>query len=136
MKRPLYIMFIDDSQSDRELFEKAIKTIDESIKCILVEEAYSALAYLTVPLGTLPDYIFLDINMPGMNGLECLHEIKKYGELQHIPVIMFTMAQVSSYEHTAKLLGAAKCFSKSMRFDENVSIIASVIGAKLPIDTH
>jgi CheY-like chemotaxis protein len=124
-------MFIDDSESDRKLFEKAVKTINPSIECIMVETGYAALAYLTLDLGPQPDYIFLDINMHGMTGLECLAEIKKHKKAELIPIIMFTTAQVFTYEQTAKLLGAKACYSKSIHFDENVNIIAEVIGARL-----
>jgi CheY-like chemotaxis protein len=124
-------MFIDDSESDRQLFEIAIKTIDRSIECLLVETGYAALAYLSLDLGPLPDFIFLDINMHGMTGLECLAEIKKIPKLEKIPITMFTSAQPSAYEQRAKLLGAKACYTKSMRFEENVNNIASVIGAGL-----
>jgi CheY-like chemotaxis protein len=131
MKLPMRVMFIDDSESDRKLFEEAVRAIDRSIECIMAETGYAALAYFSLDLGPMPDYVFLDINMHGMTGLECLAELKKIKKMEHLPVIMFTTAQVFTYEQTAKLLGAKACYTKSIHFEENVNIIAGVIGARL-----
>jgi CheY-like chemotaxis protein len=131
MHTPIRVMFVDDSHSDRKLFEEALSKIDPSIQYISVETGYAALSYLTLDLGPKPDYIFMDINMPGMSGLECLSEIKKHSVLVKIPVIMFTSAQVFTYMDAAKLLGASQCHSKSSTFEGNCDIIASVLfGAK------
>jgi CheY-like chemotaxis protein len=125
------VMFIDDSESDRKLFEKALLQIEPSIEFIGVETGYAALAYLNLGLGPKPDFIFLDVNMPGMSGLECLTEMKKHPKLSHIPIIMFTTAQVFTYGETAKLLGASQCHTKALTFEGNCDIIASVLfGAK------
>jgi CheY-like chemotaxis protein len=132
MPKPRLVMLVDDSESDRTLFEKALATIDPSIECLGVETGYAALSYLNLDLGPRPDYIFLDINMPGMNGLECLAEIKKQPMLKNITVVMFTTVQVTAYQHAAKLLGAAQCHCKALTFEGNCDIIASVLfGAKL-----
>jgi CheY-like chemotaxis protein len=131
MKLPMRLMFIDDSESDRNLFGEAVQAIDRTIECIKVETGYAALAYLSLELGPMPNYIFLDVNMHGMTGLECLAEIKKIKKIEHIPVVMFTTAQVFTYEQTAKLLGAKACYTKSIHFEENVNTIAGVIGAQL-----
>ena len=45
---------------------------------------------LNLRAGPLPDILFLDINMPRKNGVECLLEIKQNSELNHLPVIMFS----------------------------------------------
>jgi CheY-like chemotaxis protein len=54
-----------------------------------------------------PDYILLDYNMPKMNGLECLAEIKQIKQIAHVPVIMYSGAMDDEQVETAMALGAA-----------------------------
>ena len=57
------------------------------MSCIQSRSATAAISLL----GYLaPDYIFLDLNMPGMDGLKCLDEIKKTKELHNVPVILYS----------------------------------------------
>ena len=61
----------------------------------------------------LPDYIFLDINMPRMNGRECLAELKKDIRLKNIPVIIYSTSTHSEDVELSIQLGAAYYLSKS-----------------------
>src|SRR5204863_3105714 len=81
------ILIVDDDPEDISLFCEAIHEIDSFFKCIAAKNGNEALQLLS-KLAKLPDYIFLDINMPGMNGFECLSEIKKNPKLENIPVVM------------------------------------------------
>jgi CheY-like chemotaxis protein len=131
MHTALRVMYVDDSETDRLIFKNAINKIDPFIEFIGIETAYAAMAYLTLELGPPPDYIFLDINMHGMDGFECLTEIKKHPVLKNIPVIMFTTARIEMYNDTAILLGAARCITKPYSFEDNCGVIADVLfGAK------
>jgi CheY-like chemotaxis protein len=127
----LRVMYVDDSDTDRLIFKRAINRIDPFIDFIGIETGYAAIAYLTLELGPTPDFIFLDINMHGMDGFECLAEIKKHPVLRNIPVIMFTTARIELYNDTAILLGAAQCITKPYTFEDNCEVIAAVLfGAK------
>lgn len=78
------VMIIDDARIDRYMAEKIIKKYDFSNEVITVESAMDALEFLencrTVP-ESLPDLIFLDINMPQMSGFDFLDEYRKFPEL-------------------------------------------------------
>lgn len=64
----------------------------------------------------LPDYIFLDINMPEMNGKVFLKELKSFTDLKSIPVIMFTTSDSDRDKADCKNLGALDFLSKPPNF--------------------
>ncbi|MBF4516977.1 response regulator [Flavobacterium sp. ANB] len=82
------ILQIDDDDDDCVFFLEALKEVSTA--------AYTAIHNPVQALGQLinkeirPDLIFLDINMPVMNGMELLAEIKKNEPLKNIPVIIFS----------------------------------------------
>ena len=94
MKQNL-IFLVDDDLDDLMLFKDAIKEIDPLIEIDTAANGVDALKKLNAGLVREPDYIFIDLNMPLMNGIQCLQEIKKISALSHIPVIIYS---TSSYE--------------------------------------
>lgn len=85
----MVILNIDDDKDDLEIFCDAIKEINPEIKCVAKQSAEEALNYL-MNTDKLPNYIFLDINMPLMGGKACLREIRKVQRLSSIPVIVLS----------------------------------------------
>lgn len=125
-KMSLTIMFIDDSESDKVLFRQVLKAIDPSLDYITAGDGREGLQYLQLT-EKLPDYIFLDIDMPRMNGMEFLAIIKKMDRLSCIPVIIYSTAQTWIYEQMARELGAMQYLTKSLDFDETCVSITSII---------
>jgi CheY-like chemotaxis protein len=85
----MIILNVDDDQEDIEIFCDAVREIDPSIICLIAKSAGEALQILNSDLE-LPQYIFLDINMPKIDGNACLKEIKRDRRLKGIPVIMYS----------------------------------------------
>jgi CheY-like chemotaxis protein len=83
----MQIVNVDDDQDDRDMFCMAIKRIDPDIQCMEISSAEDAIDFLSN--GEIsPDYIFMDINMPRMNGYECVQEIYQYSNLKNTTIIM------------------------------------------------
>lgn len=83
------ILNVDDDLEDIEIFCDAVREIDPSIICLVAKSAEEALQILNSDIE-LPEYIFLDINMPKVDGNSCLRDIKKDSRLSKIPVIMYS----------------------------------------------
>src|SRR5688572_31700891 len=86
----MQVLIIDDDPEDRELFNEAISQINPSIKYLQAHNGEDGLNLLSGNPVVLPDLIFLDINMPRMDGRECLREIKKKYPLKNISIIMYS----------------------------------------------
>ena len=70
------ILYIDDDPDDREFFREAVHYMDPAIMCHTAEDGAKGLRDLDEMI-IMPDFIFLDVNMPIMNGRQFLIEIKK-----------------------------------------------------------
>jgi len=98
---------IDDDPDDREIFALALEEADQTYKCITASNGIDALKKLNTDLSFVPDLIFLDLNMPVMNGKQCLNEIKKIPRLSDIPVIIYTTSSYVQDIEETKQLGAS-----------------------------
>ena len=76
------ILLIDDDDDDQEIFLSAVEQVSESVTCVALGNATEALHQLTTK-AIVPDIIFLDLNMPIMNGQQFLTEIKKNAALKN-----------------------------------------------------
>ena len=99
------ILLIDDDIDDQEFFLEAVKEVNPNITCHLAGSCDEGLEFLNNS-SVLPDYIFLDLNMPMMNGKEFLQELKKTESFGHIPVIIYTTSSRPEDREQSLSLGA------------------------------
>src|ERR1700722_15781297 len=85
-KKTMTILLVDDDEDDRKLFFEAAGEVDKEIKCIGAAGGQEALEYLSDAANPVPDFIFLDLRMPGLSGQQTLEEIKKDARLTSVPV--------------------------------------------------
>jgi CheY-like chemotaxis protein len=84
------VLLADDDKDDRYFFERALKDIGHSTNLTAVSDGGRLMDYLSENKGGPPDVIFIDLNMPCKNGMECLSEIKHNKGLKEIPVIIYS----------------------------------------------
>ncbi len=119
------ILLIDDDEDDQEIFISALEKISKVVTFNALCNAKEALEKLENKQIN-PDVIFLDLNMPIMNGQQFLIEVKKKKDLMQIPIIIFS---TSSHLPTIKLvkeLGAHDFITKPNRYDDLVNILKAV----------
>lgn len=114
---------IDDDIDDQEIFILALENVNKDFSCRVSNSPIAALAELTAGHAPLPDYIFLDLNMPRMNGKECLKEIKKNNLLRDIPVIIYTTSSSSADREETHKLGASDFITKPHSLNELVEVL-------------
>lgn len=120
------ILLIDDDSDDAELFHEALEEIDPLVKLLRTADGCEALELLRT-LDAHPDVIFLDINMPRMDGWECLTELKSSEGLKSIPVIMYSTSSHQREKERAIEMGASMFISKPDSYAQLISVLEAAI---------
>jgi CheY-like chemotaxis protein len=102
-------LLADDDSDDREMFFEALAALDPDIVCEGCEDGRQALTQLSASKNEQPNIIFVDINMPVMNGWDLLKNLKSIKDYVHIPVIVYSTSSRSADRAIAQDLGAT-CF--------------------------
>lgn len=123
---PPTILFVDDDADDTFLFREVLAEVDPALGFASAANGEEALDKLSRSDGRLPDLIFMDLNMPRMNGRECLAAIKASDRLRHIPVIMYTTSSYGKDKEDVLNSGAAFYITKPANYADLKSILSVV----------
>ena len=129
-KTPIELLLIDDDQSDIYLAKRALKKCRTSVQVQVARHGEEALSLLRREGdhkdARRPDLIFLDINMPRMNGHEFLEQIKADDDLSSIPTIIMSMSESSVDMLKSYRLQASAYVSKPIELDAFAEVIRSI----------
>jgi CheY-like chemotaxis protein len=121
------IMLVDDNKDDNFFHEREIKKLNLSSIVITKNTGWEALEYLESKKieDCTPDLIFLDLNMPGMNGWEFLQKYNRLGRnlLSRIIVIMLTTSDNPDDESRAKTWSFVSDFITKPLTQEKMEVI-------------
>ncbi|MBS1563088.1 MAG: response regulator [Bacteroidetes bacterium] len=115
-RNPQHIVMTDDDLDDYYMFQSGLREVDASIKLTYFSCCKCLLNYLRSS-NSLPDLIVLDMNMPEINGYECLLEIKKMEKAAHIPVIIYSTSGDEAIVRSAYRHGAYRYIIKPYTLD-------------------
>ncbi len=87
---PLNIVLADDDEDDRLLFGEALEEMALKVRLSFYKNGQELMDFLNLPKVTLPNLIFLDLNMPVKNGMECLREIRRNPKLKDLFVAIYS----------------------------------------------
>ena len=107
------ILLVEDDIDDQMFFLDALQGIEPKWACDVANNGAEALDYLKTDK---PKIIFLDLNMPGMNGYDCLVKIKQSHSMIDVPVVIFSTADDKETVDRLKLLGADHYLAKPNNF--------------------
>jgi CheY-like chemotaxis protein len=116
MKKRIKIFLIDDDEDDRWLFIEALSRMAPDVECETASDGSEAIQMLEDENRLLPEKIFLDLNMPGMDGKRFLALIKSTPRLQSIPVIVYSTSKFHKDIEETKKLGAARFIIKPSNY--------------------
>ena len=91
------------------------RRLDQTCIAELASAWQEALNKLIIP--PLPDFIFMDLNMPMMNGFDCLAYLKNQNRYRDIPVIIYTTSKNQNDISRTQQLGAKWYMSKPDDFN-------------------
>jgi CheY-like chemotaxis protein len=87
--RPVIIFLADDDEDDTVLFQEAVEKCGISAIVTVFQHGRQVCDHIEHDL-VHPDIIFLDINMPLMNGKDCLKQIRRNAQFDDVPVVMYS----------------------------------------------
>ncbi|MBA2611330.1 MAG: response regulator [Bacteroidetes bacterium] len=129
MKKNIYCFLIDDDDDDRRIFGMALEKIDKDIEFGYAPSGIDAIKQLNAD-KKIPDFIFLDLNMPLMTGVECLIELKKMSKLSETPVIIYSTTINESIIYDTLRDGAFDHIEKPSRIETLVKYLKRVLQIK------
>jgi CheY-like chemotaxis protein len=115
---PFQILLADDDESDRLLFTDAFSELKINTIVDTTNNGMELMAYLTKKNALLPDLIFLDLNMPLKNGLECLKEIRTNEKLKDIFIVIYSTSESEKEIDETFNNGANVYITKPNKFDK------------------
>lgn len=112
------LFIIDDDEDDQLFLHEAMNDLKIPIDCYYANNGETALKQLRDEGIPVPDFIFLDLNMPRLNGKECLVEIKKLSKYDEVPIIIYSTSSHQKDKTEIMQLGADYFLTKPTRISE------------------
>jgi CheY-like chemotaxis protein len=128
------ILLIDDDPDEHYLFNAAVKRVRKDIECLFASGVVDAFTLLEGIKGNLPDLIFLDVNMPKHNGRDCLKALRQSKRFSRIPVIMYTVQNLTEAEKEELQSLGATFFLRKPELKELVLILRFLLGDRQTSD--
>jgi CheY-like chemotaxis protein len=133
MKRKKSILLVEDNKHDQLFFINALREIENVLLYDIANNGAEALDILANAV-ILPDLIFMDINMPVMNGVDCLAEINKNPRTKNIPVVILSSAKEKV--EAVRELGAKAFLEKQWDHKVRRSQLEQMIHLDFTADSH
>jgi CheY-like chemotaxis protein len=124
---PLHIMLADDDEDDRLFFKEAFEEVKIKYRISVFNDGEQLMDYLYNTDNSLPDIIFLDLNMPRKSGIECLKEIRNDERLKKISVAIYSTSSSEQDIEDTFVSGANVYIKKPNDFNMLKKILSDVV---------
>ena len=119
---PKRIVIVDDSESIRELVALTLQSSGYEVeKCMDGQDALRLLDGQDIAL------IITDLNMPNMDGIQLIREIRSHGSYAMVPILMLTTESQASKKEEAKAAGATGWIVKPFAQEKLIEVVRKVI---------
>lgn len=118
------ILTVDDSPSIRQMVKLTLSSAGYDIL-----EAGNGMEGLNAAKGTTVDMVVTDLNMPVMNGLGFIRELRKLPAYRGVPILFLTTESDAELKKEAKAAGATGWITKPFQQDQLLAIVKKVLGA-------
>jgi len=126
-KEPIKILLADDDENDRLNFSEAFEDVKLEIDLHTVNDGAELIDYLLNEDNSIPYILFLDLNMPKKNGIECLAEIRKNERLRNIIVAIYSTSTSEKDIEATFVNGANVYIEKPNEFSLLIEILDKTV---------
>ena len=123
----LHILLADDDDDDRLFFKDAIEEVKVKTVVTMVNDGVELMDYLLKPEIHLPNLVFLDLNMPRKNGMECLKKRRSNNKLKDLTIAIYSTSAMEKDIEETFVKGANIYIKKPKDFDILKNILTKVI---------
>ena len=127
LREPIQILLADDDEDDRLFFKEAFEEIKIKTNVRFVNDGVELMDHLNQNGNQLPHILFLDLNMPRKNGIECLLEIKRMSQLQNVAIAIYSTSSSEKDIEETFVQGANVYIKKPSDFTTLKRILEEVI---------
>ena len=127
----LNILLADDDADDRLFFKEAMEELNVEAMVSFVNDGSQLMYFLNQPGVNLPNIIFLDINMPVKNGMDCLKEIRNNPRFKDLMIVIYSTSGSDNDVRDAFMNGADAYLKKPNNFTELKSNLAKVLNSSI-----
>lgn len=124
------VLLVEDSPGDARLTQDTFRKANDSIDLHVVTDGVEAMSFLKqtgrYTSAPRPDFILLDLNLPGMGGRDVLASIKQDDDLKTIPTVILTASDARTDIMTSYQSQANCYLSKPAALDEFESLVKSI----------
>jgi len=124
---PFNILLVDDDEDDRMLFTEAFSELKINTSVVTLNDGIQLMEWLTQESTLLPHFLFLDLNMPRKNGMECLNEIKSNDKLKDIFVAIYSTSYNEKDVEETFLNGANVYITKPNNFNDLKKVLEKAV---------
>ncbi len=123
----IHIILADDDEDDRMLFTDAFEELRINTKVNTFNDGVELMNYLNNPNAILPHVLFLDLNMPKKNGIECLYEIKSNDKFSDIAIAIYSTSSSEEHIEETFVQGANIYIKKPSDFATLKKVLSEVV---------
>jgi two-component system chemotaxis response regulator CheY len=118
------VLTVDDSPSIRQMVKLALSSAGYAV----AEAGNGAEALVRAKSGGL-DMVVTDLNMPVMNGLDLIRELRKLTDYRGVPIIFLTTESDARLKNEAKAAGATGWITKPFQQEQLLAVVKKVLGS-------
>ena len=123
----IHIILADDDEDDRLFFTDAFSELKINTKVNTFNDGVELMNYLNSDDAILPQVLFLDLNMPKKNGLECLAEIKSNNKFEDIAIAIYSTSSLEEHIEETFVKGANIYIKKPSDFETLKKVLSDVV---------
>jgi CheY-like chemotaxis protein len=120
------LMLVEDDEDDLLFFRDALQLVDPGVELLHCSDGLEALEFFRAATSR-PDWVFLDMNMPRMNGIQLLRELDPE-LIREVPFIIYTTSSLPRDWDQTRQLGARQFVVKPTRLQDLCDALRGVIG--------
>jgi DNA-binding response OmpR family regulator len=122
------IFYVEDNEDFCFLMENAVREVNDKLNLFMVPNGKRAMEILHTyaELKLKPRLILLDLNLPGLSGIEVLKRIKEIDFLKQVPVVFFSTSDHPKDKNTSLEFGAADYIIKPSGYIDLVTCFTSI----------